>query len=60
MNPIFKTMSIQNIIKILEYRIDNDRCEGGCDEKPPYIECLGCNAAGVLNNIGEILRMDAL
>lgn len=48
-------LSIIERIKILEKLSDENKCDGNCNIKSPYISCKGCEAAKKLNLIGELL-----
>lgn len=53
----YKTMSLDRAITLLKDRAEKCECDGECDAEKPYIKCQECEAARVLNEVNDIVRM---
>ncbi len=53
----YKAMSLDRAITLLKDRAEKCECDGECDAEKPYIKCQECEAARVLNEVNDIVRM---
>ena len=49
-------ISIFKVIEKVEALANDDSCDGGCDDKPPYLPCPLCNARRTINWVYPELR----
>jgi len=52
-----RIMSLNRALTILQDRAEKGECDGECDTEKPYIKCQECEAARVLNEVSDIVRM---
>jgi len=48
-----RKMTLEKKIEFLQHLADKDKCDGDCDNDPPYNTCSECESGRVLNQISE-------